>query len=76
MALEILISGEVIVRRPDREELLAIKQGTWKFDKLIEYAETMNQKILEARKSSSLPEFPDNESLNLLCTEILRGCFE
>jgi len=75
MALEILISGEVIVRRPDREELLAIKQGTWKFDQLIEYAESMNQKILEARNGTSLPEFPDNESLNLLCTEILRGCF-
>lgn len=76
MAQEILVSGEVIVRRPDREELLAIKQGIWKFDQLIEYAESMNQRILEARKISRLPEFPDSEGLNQLCAEILGDCFK
>lgn len=71
MAFEILTAGEVVVRRPDREELLAIKRGNWKFDQLIEYAELMHHKIIEARKNCQLPEFPDSEPLNLLCTEII-----
>ncbi len=76
MALEILTTGKVVVKRPDREELLAIKRGEWKFDKLIEYAESMHQNIVEARKSCLLPELPDSESLNILCSEIIMGCLK
>lgn len=76
MALEILTSGNVIVMRPDREELLAIKRGKWKFEQLIEYAESMHHKIAEARKSCELPEFPDSEKLNLFCNEIVMDCLK
>ena len=74
MALEILATGEVIVKRPDREELLAVKQGTWKFDDLIDYAEKTHQQVQQARETSRLPEFPDKAELNLLCSEILGEC--
>jgi predicted nucleotidyltransferase len=74
MALEILTSGEVIVRRPDREELLAVKQGAWKFDDLIDYAERTQQQVQQARAASPLPELPDKAELNLLCSEIIGEC--
>ncbi|PKL49043.1 MAG: hypothetical protein CVV42_07715 [Candidatus Riflebacteria bacterium HGW-Riflebacteria-2] len=71
MALEILTTGAVIVRRPDREELLEVKQGAWKFDDLIDYAERTQQQVQQAREKSHLPELPDKAELNLLCSEIL-----
>lgn len=76
MAFEILTTGKVVVKRPDREELLAIKRGSWKFDQLIEYAEAMHMKIVEAKKSCRLPELPDSEYLNMLCTEIIMDCLK
>ncbi|MFZ2955914.1 MAG: nucleotidyltransferase domain-containing protein [Candidatus Ozemobacteraceae bacterium] len=72
MSFEILSTGQVIVRRPDREDLLEIKQGAWEFDKLIEYAEHMHEKVREARNMSSLPEDSDREKLNEMCSEIVR----
>src|SRR3990167_7128590 len=38
MCREILTAGEVIVKRPDREELLEIRRGAWEYDRLIEWA--------------------------------------
>mgnify|MGYP001607055563 CR=1 FL=1 len=35
MCKEILITCEVVVKRPDREELLAIRNGAWSYYKLI-----------------------------------------
>jgi len=78
MSLEILTTGIVVVRRPDREELLAIKGGGWPFERLIEYAESMQMRIKSAREESALPEEPDRAALNTLCTDIVRevldGC--
>ncbi|HOY67806.1 MAG TPA: nucleotidyltransferase domain-containing protein [Candidatus Ozemobacteraceae bacterium] len=78
MSLEILTTGVVVVRRPDREELLAIKRGDWPFERLIEYAESMQARIKSARDGSILPEEPDRVALNTLCTDIVRevshGC--
>jgi hypothetical protein len=71
MSHEILDTGRVIVQRPDREELLSIKRGEWEFEALIAYADGMKPKIDKAREKSFLPEWPDKESLNLLCSEIV-----
>jgi hypothetical protein len=32
MGYEILTQGKVIVKRPDREEILAIKNGAWSYE--------------------------------------------
>lgn len=45
MGEEILRDGEVIVKRPDAEELLAIRNGAWKYEELLEYAEMMDDRI-------------------------------
>ena len=71
MAIEILERGEVRVRRPDAEELLAIRDGALSYDELVEQAETLTQRIDEATARSVLPEEPDEDALSALCVEIV-----
>jgi len=71
MAEEILTKGQVLVKRPDAQELLEIRKGAWSYDKMIAWAENM-EKILDTQaKLSDLPEQPDMEKLNFLCMRIL-----
>lgn len=72
MCREILETGKVIVKRPDREELLAIRNGAWSYDKLIDYARTEEGKLDEiCAKSKAIPPKPDMDFLNNLCVEII-----
>ncbi len=71
MAVEILTEENVIVRRPDREELLAIRDGAWSYDELIEQCEQLEEKSNKAAVQSKLPDAPDEEALEELCTSIV-----
>lgn len=73
MGREILSTGEVIVKRPDRAELLAIRDGAWSYDALIERAEALHAQILVAERASSLPEAPDHAALHSLCIELVEA---
>ncbi len=74
MAKEILSTGKVIVERiDDREELLAIKNGAWEYDKIIEYAENMEKELDELYKTSSLPKEPDRKFIDKLCQRIVES---
>jgi predicted nucleotidyltransferase len=48
MGYEILTEGTVYVKRPDAEELLAIKNGEWTYDRVMEYKEELQRKLDEA----------------------------
>jgi predicted nucleotidyltransferase len=72
MCREILTTGQVIVkRRADRDELLAIKQGAWKYEDLIVWAEQQDSELAALEKSSLLPHGPDRDRLDQLCIEIV-----
>lgn len=71
MGYEILIDGEVRVRRPDADELLAIRDGAWSYEKLESYAEDMERKIAEAADKSDLPDEPDRVFIDELCQDII-----
>lgn len=77
MCREILTTGEVLVRRPDREELLAIREGAWSFDRLREWAAAEDAALDALAKASPLPHAPDRKALDALCVtlvdEALRG---
>ncbi len=45
MGYEIITEGKVIVKRPDAEELLAIKNGAWSFEKVMEFKAEMEVKL-------------------------------
>lgn len=60
MGVEILRDGQVIVKRPDAEELLAIRNGSWTYEELIKYAETMDEEVRGVwYKKTELPKKPD-----------------
>ena len=53
--LEALESGELRVRRPDAEELNAIRDGAMTFDELLHEAGALREKVEEAAQRSALP---------------------
>lgn len=72
MAEEILLTGEVKVRRPDAEELRAIRQGALTYEQILASAESLGERIKKAVEVSALPEHPDEVFLNMLCIEVTR----
>lgn len=68
---EVLTTRKLIVRRPDAEELLAIRNGAWTYEQLEEYLENMQEKINAAYDDSALPHSPDRPFLDNLCSEII-----
>ena len=71
MCREILETERVIVKRPDAEELLAIRAGAWSFDRLVEWADREDAALEEVAKQSSLPHAPDRVALDALCIRIV-----
>lgn len=59
MALEILRDHKVVVKRPDAEELLAIRYGYYSYDELIELSEKLMLEAKDAVQKSTLPDSPD-----------------
>lgn len=70
---EILTTGEVVVKRPDREEILAIRNGAWTYDQLIEWAERQDADMDELLKTSTLPHAPDRNYLDGQCRAMIEG---
>lgn len=56
---ECLSTGIINVYRHDAQELLAIRNGTWTYNELIEYTEYMDNRIKELYKQTFLPKVPD-----------------
>lgn len=71
MAKEILERGEVVVKRPDREEILDIRRGVWTYDQLVDYAASMEKQLEELYKISTLPHNPDRARLDELYLSLL-----
>lgn len=73
MGLEILVGGRVIVKRPDWEEILSIKNGAWSYDKVMEFAQDMQNKLDVAYKVTALPKSVNFEKVNSLYHELSEG---
>lgn len=72
MCREVLTTGKVIVKRPDREELLQIRNGAWSYDQLIEFADREDKALNELYGTSTiLPKTPDREKLDNLCMDLV-----
>ncbi len=76
MAVEVLVAGELRVRRDDRDELLAIRDGAWSFDELMAQCELLAAEIRDARESSDLPIHPDEDVLSDLCCELVEQAWK
>ncbi len=71
MCREILTDGTVNVRRPDRDELLAIRQGAWPFEQLAAWARAEDAAMEALAKASPLPHGPDRTALDAACVALV-----
>lgn len=72
MAYEIGQTGEIRIRRPNREALLRIKRGEFTYETLVENAEKLLAEIEQVFKQSCLPEEPDVARANRILIDIRR----
>jgi hypothetical protein len=61
VALEILTTGQLQVKRLDRDELLAIKSGAYEYEDLLKMADALIVEIEAAYRKSPLPRMPDRD---------------
>lgn len=73
MGLEILTEHKVIVKRPDREEILAVKNGAWSYEQVMEFAKSMQAKLDKAYKSTTLPKSVNYAKVNELYHKLYEG---
>ena len=60
MGEEALETGQIIVKRPDAQELLDIRAGSMTYEEIVEYAEDMHDNIMnKLYKTTDLPKKPD-----------------
>jgi predicted nucleotidyltransferase len=71
MAREILVDHKVLVKRPDAEELLAIRSGAWSYEQIVEFAETEDLVLNEVVKTCTLPKVPDMNFFDNLVREMI-----
>ncbi|MFD2573279.1 DNA polymerase beta superfamily protein [Spirosoma soli] len=70
MACEILETGSVLVRRPNRAELLQIRAGAFEYDDLIVQAEQKVAQVEAAAANSSLPDRPNQAKIEQVLVEM------
>lgn len=71
MCQEILTIGKVIVRRPDAQYLLNIRNGQFDYDWLIKWAKDMDESMNKLYETSKLPYSADYESIDKLYRKII-----
>jgi predicted nucleotidyltransferase len=71
MCREILQTGRVLVRRPDAEELLAIRGGAKTYEEISEWAHAEKEELRSLERTSDLPEDPDFAAIDRLCVELI-----
>jgi uncharacterized protein len=72
MCREILTTGKVIVKRPDREELLEIRNGQWSYEKIVEFAENEDKALQEIYNTCTiLPKIPNQKLIDNLCIQLV-----
>ncbi len=76
MGLEIMRGEGVIVRRPDREELLAIRAGEWQLDDIIKWADSAIKELDYLYvNGNAIPNEPDRKHLDFICEQMIRESF-
>jgi len=71
MGLEVLRTGDLIVRRPDGEELNAIRDGALSFEDLLLAAAALKEQMADAVEQSDLPADVDRDRVDELAFELM-----
>lgn len=71
MCEEILETGKVIVKRPDAQKLLDIRNGKWTYEEVLDWSKKQEEKVSKLYETSKLPREPDRLEIENLCKEII-----
>ena len=71
MGVEILEEAVVRVKRPDREELMEIREGVWSYERLLEEADRLEEKCARVYAHSPLPENPNMDLIERLAVSLI-----
>jgi len=71
MCKEILNGQGVIVKRPDAEELLSIRNGAWSYDHLMDWTNKQMLEIENLSRTTTLPKQANRQAINKICIEII-----
>jgi predicted nucleotidyltransferase len=74
-ANEILCKSGLQIQRPNREELLRIKNGTYSYDELFVWSQKLFQEVQELCLHSILPVAPDQDKLRLQLVEMRKRLY-
>jgi predicted nucleotidyltransferase len=69
--LEIVRDGKLIVRRPDAEELLAIRDGAFDYETLMVEVNRLKAAVESAVETSPLPRSPDFDKIEQVLLSVL-----
>tara|TARA_R100000656_G_scaffold104176_1_gene76210 strand:+ start:249506 stop:250438 length:933 start_codon:yes stop_codon:yes gene_type:complete len=70
--IEVLQGKGLRVYRDDAEELLAIRNGAWSYDRLMEESSKLYAEAKQALEVSPIPKQPDLTKLDNLCMRLVR----
>lgn len=71
MGYEALTEGQLYVKRPDADELLSIREGSWEYNELVEYAEYMDNLVRnDLMNKTDLPKKPDTKKAAQLLMQV------
>ena len=76
MGVEILRDKQVLVCRPDAEELRGILRGEWTYEQIESIAGGLDSQLDELYKSSSLRDAPDRKRIAALYCEICEDRYD
>lgn len=70
-AKEALLTGVINVKRPDAEELLAIRNGAWTYEEMMKYFESESKLVMNLGKTSKvLPSSPNRKLATQLVLDL------
>jgi hypothetical protein len=75
MAEEIALTGELQVRRPNREFLLQIRRGEFEYTDLVAQAEELVARVEAAFAASTLPTAPDKTAAEVLLRQVRQAFY-
>jgi len=76
MGIEVLNVGELLIERPERKMLLAIKRGEWPLQKVIDLADSLQGEMVTAFNASFLKNKVNYGFVNELCMNIVEGFYK
>ena len=76
MALDVATTGQLPVRRPNREFLLTIRRGEFDYEELVAEAEKLVERVETAFANSHLPDAPDKAGAEELLRRVRRRFYD